>query len=594
MVARLRDATLSGSVRDLHMRCSRAFAYLFLCVLLVPASASAQARTVLVLPWSLDAGDSATLAARAESVVSATGTGESSPLSIADARSRFEEHGSAEPPTMSDSDLDRWLSLSRQAVRHLAHADYTAAAATLREAQALYEPATAELNREETRARQVLDTCLYEVRALVETEDPRAETRALECRRLVPRIAPSPYNHTPEVVELLRRVDARLAAAPPGSLRLESTPTGCGVRLNGIALGVTPYVSEDVATGDYRAQVECTADGEPPSRHGRIHRIRLAEGASTVRIDVRFDSVVHTDTALRLSYATQADADEHRLEDATTAASTIGAAEVWLLSMLDGDVIQLDRVRVSSASVLASVRTHTSEGLAPAITALSSGTSQDRTGVTPQSMPAWGAPIAPSVGVDMEGTHDSSRVSRGRADWEIGLGATLGVLGIAGYAAGFGMIYVDEIGFGHLATQPLVTDSDYLTRRHAWTDWEAPSLAAGIAGGALLTAALPFVMSDEDGTPWWSWLVGGVGVAAIATGAVLTATATTCGTNARPTEACVAGTAQADDGAIVMAMGAPLLSVPIVYLIRSALGDGARASVSASNTGATLSLGGTW
>jgi hypothetical protein len=156
-------------------RRSRRSAYLILYALaLTPATAAAQARTVLVLPWSLEGGDAATLAARAESVVSATGTGESSPLSIADARSRFAEHGSAEPPTMSDSDLDRWLSLSRQAVRHLAHADYTAAAATLREAQSLYEPATAELNREETRARQVLDTCLYEVRALVETDDPRA------------------------------------------------------------------------------------------------------------------------------------------------------------------------------------------------------------------------------------------------------------------------------------------------------------------------------------------------------------------------------------------------------------------------------------
>jgi hypothetical protein len=374
-------------------------------------------------------------------------------------------------------------------------------------------------------------------------------------------------------------------------------PSGCGVRLNGIALGVTPYVSEDVATGDYRAQVECTdPSGEPPSRHGRIHRIRLAEGASTVRVDVRFDSAVRTDTALRLLYATQADADAHRLEDAVTAAGTIGAAEVWLLSMEEGDIIRLDRVSVSRASVLASVRTHTTEGLAPAIVSLSSGVSQDRTGAAPVSMAPWGAPPM-QAHVDVEGDHDGSRVTHARADWELAVGATLGVIGIAGYAASFGMLYVDEVVLGHQATQPLITDPDYLSRRNAWTSWEPPVLAASIAGGALVTAALPFVMTDEDGTPWWSWLIGGVGLAAIGAGVGIIASAQTCGTN-RPTDACVAGTAQADDGAAVIAMGAPLSSVPIVYLIRSALGtsvtSGVSPSVSASNIGASLSLGGTW
>lgn len=565
-----------------------------LCSLL-PASVDAQARTVLVLPWSVGDADGATLAARAESVVGAFSTGDVSPISIADARARFEEHGSAEPPTMSDSDLDHWLALSRRAVRELANADYAAAAATLREAQALSEPAAAELNREESRARQVLDTCLFDVRGLVEQEDPRAETRAMECRRLVPRIAPSPYIHTPEVVELMTRVDRRLAEAPPGSLRLESQPTGCRVRLNGIPLGETPFISEDLATGEYRAQIECGDDGA--TSRGRIHRIRLAEGTSTVRIDVRFDAIVRTDTALRLAYATQADADARRLRDAVAAANTIGAAEVWLLSVepsSDGadDVVRLDRVSVSSSAVLASVRTHTAAGLPGSIASLARGESEDRTGVEPTPMRAWGA-----SGPAARGAAGGARASSGpgRAGWELGVGIGLGVLGIGGYVASFALVSTAQ-GYGHLATQPLVTDPDYLSRRSQWTGLELPALALGWVGGALGTAALPFVMGDEDGAPWWSWVIGAVGVAAVATGVAIALTSGTCG-NARPTDACVGATALADQGSAIASMGAPLLAVPFVLLIRSAVGgSGGGGSVtpsaSVSATGASLSLGG--
>src|SRR5258708_4621594 len=105
-------------------RCSRpaaddgllALASVLFLLSLAPGAASAQAHTVLVLPWSLADGDAATLAARAENVAFAIPTGDASAISVADARTRFEEHGSAESVAMSDSDLDHWLALSRQAV----------------------------------------------------------------------------------------------------------------------------------------------------------------------------------------------------------------------------------------------------------------------------------------------------------------------------------------------------------------------------------------------------------------------------------------------------------------------------------------------
>ncbi|MBT8467908.1 MAG: hypothetical protein KJN97_04070, partial [Deltaproteobacteria bacterium] len=120
---------------------------------------------------------------------------------------RFEVQGSAPAPTISQSDIDLWVERSRAAVRYLARADYKAARRELKAAQRLADRAAAELNREAARAQQVLDTCLFMVRAYVETKnDVEARKQARECRRLVPRVEPSAFRHTPEVRELLAEV----------------------------------------------------------------------------------------------------------------------------------------------------------------------------------------------------------------------------------------------------------------------------------------------------------------------------------------------------------------------------------------------------
>ncbi|MBW2552207.1 MAG: hypothetical protein JRE73_15930, partial [Deltaproteobacteria bacterium] len=103
------------------------------------------------------------------------------------ASERFEVVGSAPPPKVSQSDIDRWVERSRAAVRYLARADYKAARRELKAAQRLADRAAAELNREAARAQQVLDTCLFMVRAYVETKNnAEARRQARECRRLVP------------------------------------------------------------------------------------------------------------------------------------------------------------------------------------------------------------------------------------------------------------------------------------------------------------------------------------------------------------------------------------------------------------------------
>ncbi|MFO0684196.1 MAG: PEGA domain-containing protein [Sandaracinus sp.] len=320
---------------------------------LSPALAAAQAPVVVVVPWGTGEVDPAAMQRAAESTTLAVPASAGSAVSVSETRARFEATGSTAAPTVTSAELDQWTQYSRQAVSELANADYPAALEALRRAQEISDRAAAAMSREEERARQVLDTCLFGVRAYVEQEDPHATEQMMSCRRLVPgNVAPSPRIHTPEVVDLLARVDARLAAAHRGPLVVESQPAGCAVRLNGVRMGQTPFTSEQLAPGEYRVQVEC---GE--GARARVHRVTIEDAASpvTLSVDARFDAAVSTESALHLAYADADDAAAHRALDALAIGRVLGAAEVWLVGVATDGTMIGDRVRVEDGTSVASV-----------------------------------------------------------------------------------------------------------------------------------------------------------------------------------------------------------------------------------------------
>lgn len=533
-----------------------------LLVLAFTSRGLAQPRTALVVPWSAGDADPAALAALAGRLQSAVPSGDVEALPLEAARQRFEQVGSAEPPSVTDSDIERWLSLSRQAVRHLAHTDYASAREALLEAQRLSNGAAEELNRELTRARQVLDTCLYDVRRLIETDDPRAEVRARECRRMVPRVTPSPYNHTPEVVELLARIDSAIAESPPGSLRLEAESADCVVRLNGIELGRTPFVGEDLQTGDYSAQVECD------ERRGRVHRIHLTEGATTVRIDTRFDAVVRTDTVIRLAYSGPR-AAARRLEDAVAIGRVVGASEVWLASSVGANAARLDAVEVATGRVRASVVAEVSAPAA-ALGALIAGRSVlVRDGV---EHPLGGAP---EESPDRAPGEDRTAV-------EVA-GAIVGVAAIGAIAGAIGAAAYRPAGPGTRLDIALPSDPDYLRRYQAWLDAQYPIHVLAAAGGALGVASVALLSREEgDVVPWWSLAIGGTGLALVVIGVVELATTSTCPSTIEIDRACVDRASSGDRSSIWIAAGAPALALPIAHAIRAATGGtiGGGASIS--------------
>ncbi len=169
----------------------------------------------------------------------------------------FERRGSAPVDELSDAEVRAWAERSQEALRKLSMAQTRAALAELEETQAFSRKFVETLNREPDGAKAVLDTCLYLVRARVAAGDEvAAAEQAQECVRIVPSGEPSARMHPPEVLRLYE------AAANPGpdrtgTLRVESDPPKCPVRLNGVRVGRTPIELPGLYPGEYRGQREC-------------------------------------------------------------------------------------------------------------------------------------------------------------------------------------------------------------------------------------------------------------------------------------------------------------------------------------------------
>ncbi|WP_236606403.1 PEGA domain-containing protein [Sandaracinus amylolyticus] len=537
---------------------TRALALVLASIALWPARGAAQERTSLVLPVSIGGAHPADVASIATQIGA---------LPPDQARARYDALASR-PTAPTSEALERMVARSRDAVRSLALAEHDAAREALAESLAIAERHVVELGRDPARARQVLDTCLYDVRARLETNDESAEPRARACRVLVPRGEPSPYQHPPEVVELLTRVDAELERAPRGVLRVESEPAGCIVRVQGVELGRTPYASERLAPGEYDVQVEC---GEA---RGRVQRVIAAEAAPPLRIDARFEGALHSDDALALAYRDRADADAHRFDDALRLATLLGAREVWLVEAR-GSTLRIDRIDVAAQRVIASSRAVGARADV-AIADLRAGRSRDHRGASATDMAPWDPHPAPPTRPD----HTIEHV----------VGSAIGGLGVAMFVGAWAL-YGSRVDLGPDLEVSQPTDPDFIPLRDTWLNRRYAVWGLAGAGAALGIAALPFVMIEADGVPWWSWVIAGVGLATSAIGIVEIATADTCPDHADHDRRCVDAAAAVDRGAIVIATSAPLIAVPVVYATRD---TSTTVTVEASNERAFVGVRGTF
>lgn len=512
-------------------------------------------------PWNVESLHTAAEALRQELIV----RGES--VWRADlASERFEVLGSAPAPTVSQNDIDRWVERSRAAVRYLARADYRSAHRELRAAQRLADRAAEELNREAARAQQVLDTCLFMVRAYVETKNlAEARRQARECRQLVPRIEPTAFRHTPEVRELLAQVDSDIAAEGPGSLDVTSSPTGCAVRVNGVELGKTPLLGVELPVGTYRLQVECR-----PGERGRIHRVAVQGGPNALVVDGALDAAIRSRPVLHLADPTPR-AWSARMRHSRAVADALGGAHVLVLTgrknglRLDSAPDPGDAASVWMPGGPEHLRP---DDIRRAVDALLEGRSVDFTGAHPWARPSWSAEAEAGVASTAAPLGEESATEalpRPRpqriAGWSL-FGA-----GVASVGASIGL----HVHRGTLGDR-LVDMPANIRTADDWNDARIAVWTTAAFGGAATTAAMPLLLPNHARTPWWGWLSGALGLGlsgyAIYEGVTMTACSEPFLANESATRSCVARGQEAGRVALSIAGAAPLLTVPLVYLFR--------------------------
>ena len=484
---------------------------------------------------------------------------------------RFEAVGSAPAPTLSQSDIDRWVERSRAAVRYLARADYRAARRELRAAQRVADRAAAELNREAARAQQVLDTCLFMVRAYVETKnDAEARKQARECRRLVPRVEPSAFRHTPEVRELLAHVDQEMASEAPGALEVQSTPSNCLVRINGVQFGRTPVSHIELPVGTYRVQVECEAD-----ERGRIHRVDISSGANLFQLDAALERAVRTRPVLHLRH----DSDEawlQRVDQAVEVGRILGGANVLALSDRGAGTLRVDLCAPgyapASAWLAAQDGVPESEDLRRVADALLEGRSVDFTGPHPIARTSWRADLAPDIEVGeataavVEAKPNRVRGTPRPRDQRIAGWSLFGV-GAASIGTSVGL----HLWRGKLGDR-FTASPGSLRAAQQWNNARIGAWATAAFGGVATSAAMPLILPNQQRTPWWGWALGAAGLGltgyAIYEGVTMAGCPDPYIGDEAAVRSCVARGQEAGRLSLALAGAAPLLSIPLVYLFR--------------------------
>jgi hypothetical protein len=481
-------------------------------------------------------------------------------LSPGVAATLFEQKGSGPPKKVSDTQIQRLDALMKEALRLIVVQEHSRALEVLRSAQKLIDEAIAELNRTKARAENVLDTCLYMVRALQDTGDTeRAKEQARQCVRLVPGGDANLQKHPPEVVELYEEA-GQPSPEKTGSLTINSKPQGCDVRINGLRLGQTPFTMTDLYPGDYQVQVECV-----PGQRGRVRQITIGTGNTEVFVDVDLDRAVRTKPLLRLQYPDEPEA-ERQARDARGIAEVLQVGAVVLASVPAADVLELQVVKRTEPKRVLLLRLPmtptgpTAKIAADATVALTNDQCRDFTGPKP-------------VAIECPGEPPPARPPR--AQWVSGL--TLVSVGGASLLASYGLV-IFRRSTGNVVIDQVQANPGDFTNQQKWLDIGTGIVVSAATGGALTVAAMPLFLPYKSKTPWWAWLSGGLGLGAAVGSIVSGATAesapagnSNCETqflSAAEAQTCVDRGRSVDRAIVLGATAAPLLTMPLVYLLR--------------------------
>lgn len=499
---------------------------------------------------------------------------------------RLEEVGPRPPATVSQEQYDAWRKLTSEAVLQLASADYLAARPRLEEAQAFSSAALETLNRDPTRAQAVLDTCLFSVRELLGTKQGvRAARQAQECAALSPGVEPSFLMHPPNVTDLFEQA-REIESARQGALLVESEPTGCALYINGKQAGETPAQLTRLFPGKYRVQVECNPDQPAP-----VHIVDLGAGAQTLFVFDEFDRAVALEPVLHLRYESSPET-ELLVRHTRQLARILEAPSVLLASKLDSGAIELRRVKgaqmePSWVRVAGPEADSQGERTELAVAALLAGRCGDYAGAAPVSMDCeTGEVILPDA-----------ELPRHPPRGQFISGLTLVGVGGASLLSGYGLLVVRKS-----AGEDWLSDPQSREAQQTWLRYGTGIIATGAAGSAMLVTAMPLVLPYKTKTPWWGWLTGGLGLAVGGAAIALAVTAPSsraesCKVSGPDPQPCIDRAKRTDLALLLGATAAPLVTIPLVYLLRKSdkrYDAQLVPRVTANSRGAAFGLGGTF
>jgi hypothetical protein len=487
-------------------------------------------------------------------------------IPLHDARDRFTAR-SREPQTASLSDIDALAKEAHVAIEHVAFGRTVAAQRSVRQIIELAERSLETLNRETATARTLLDACLSLVRAsLHDNKRDDAIEQAMRCRRLVPDLAPSEVSHPAIVVGALAEADDQLRRMRVGSLNVQVRPErACEVYLNGRQLGHTPFFLDRAPVGEYRVQVECSA------QPGRVHVVQLGDDPTQLTVDSAFDEGVRTEPRLALRFTSSDHARAALVAHATLAGREVRAEDVVLVGVLDTQAVLL-RVQVHHERLVAGASLPLNAPASTFSQAIDQLAQARFTAVNPQDFRAreprtdlagpstepvaqgsTSSPIAQQPLPPAEVAAQSPSLSPPAPTRALRItGSILAAAGVATLGTSFGL-HARALSLKDAAEAQPPESDEHVSAQAKYEDFRLFPLV-GVAGSALATAALPMLMPKRPPRGPAGWvggaLAGAAGIALVAVGAV----------KARD---------DAVFGTVLASAGAPLFSVPITQLWRA-------------------------
>jgi hypothetical protein len=500
---------------------------------------------------------------RAQAIEDALRSRRANVLEPEEARARFEAAHSRAPITLGAEDIAALRARIQQATRLLALGKLREAMAATEPLRQLADRALDNLKRDLAEAQELFDICIVSATLMSNAGERRAAERHMQqCVHGFPGLKTALEYHSPEARELFARVTEQLQPGAAASLVIRSTHTeGCITRVDGIPTGPPPAALELVPS-QVRVQLECGAEA------GRVHPMTLESGFNQVALDPDFDRVRSDAPRLRLRTVRATTLQSRSALDALAIGRALRAEVIVLLSVTGGTTT-LRRLAAYGARGpqirwdAAVADTRALSDVAAAILAAPSPSSQRP--------------------VPRRDTHPTAlRVLRLNASTAWLVPTTI----VLGYSVGIASSVFALARRAEVREDSLSQSIDIDSYRQAHTF----GLVGAIAGNALATGAELVGLPRRRGVPWWAWLAGGLGVAALGA-AVAVAPEHACNLESR-LRACTQWSEDPLLQPLLVIQSIPLLAVPLTYAISSALGDGNAASVQTDGHAAMLVVSG--